>query len=92
MYIIHHLLLLLAPFYCTYRSNRFELFQVTFPLVLEVFFVAIFVNFVIQTFVAYISGLNINYHLYPPPLPNDFLQNDECYRFKVALVLLLLSY
>ena len=42
----------------------------------------------VQTIASYISGINVNYQLYPPPLPSNlsFMMGPD-YRFKFYTVL-----
>ena len=52
----------------------------------------IVLQFYVQTFASYVSGLNVNYQLYPPSIPEalDFMLGPD-YRWKFFVVLAIFS-
>jgi len=91
LYVVHHSLLIITPFYACTQGRRFEIQPLTVVNALEMVIIAVVVNFYVQTVAAYISGLNINYHLHPPTLPFGIFAADQFYRYKVMCLLIPLA-
>ena len=89
IFVLHHGLLVAMP---VYFAARFELLPLTFRYVWHVTWVATLINVNAYTLLSYISGLNINYHLYPPikliKLP---IFDTPFYRFYVIAALIVLT-
>ena len=63
-FVLHHGLLLLTP---VYFAARYGLLPFTWQFLAHATWVATLINVGPYTVLSYLSGLNINYHLYPPP-------------------------
>eukprot|EP00756_Hemistasia_phaeocysticola_P043722 Hpha_TRINITY_DN1729_c0_g1::TRINITY_DN1729_c0_g1_i1::g.158384::m.158384 len=87
IFVLHHTILVLMPLYFALRfrpvpaSVRYFIHSTAF---------ATMVNVTPYTLICYVTGLNLNYHLYPPPLPMDFIQHEH-YRPVVIVILIFLS-
>ncbi|KEG13919.1 TMEM164 family protein, partial [Trypanosoma grayi] len=89
VFVVHHALLLLLPFYF---AARYELLPMTSKRLLHVTSVAVLVNVGPYTLYSYVSGLNLNYMLYPPPkLMHTFPFTSVAYRFYVIVALIVLT-
>ncbi|RNF15293.1 TMEM164 family protein [Trypanosoma conorhini] len=89
VFMVHHGLLLIMP---CYFAARYELLPLTTSHLLHVTAVATLVNIGFYTPYAYISGLNLNYMLYPPPkLMRVFPFTSVAYRFYVIAILIALT-
>ncbi|ORC88203.1 uncharacterized protein TM35_000182600 [Trypanosoma theileri] len=85
-FVFHHGLLLIMPFYF---SARYELLPMNLKHLLHVTAVAVVVNICLYTLISYISGLNVNYMLYPPPkLWGVFPFTSKAYRFYIIAILM----
>jgi hypothetical protein len=89
IFVVHHGLLVLMPFYF---AARYDLLPFTFKYVCHVTWVATLVNVCGYTLLSYVSGLNVNYHLHPPPkLMKLPMFDTPFYRFYVIGILILLA-
>ncbi|KAH9600693.1 Transmembrane protein 164 [Trypanosoma melophagium] len=85
-FVLHHGLLLIMPFYF---SARYELLPMNLKHLLHVTGVATLVNIGPYTLFSYVSGLNLNYMLYPPPkLWGIFPFTSKAYRFYIIAILI----
>ena len=89
MFIIHHGLLVLTPIYF---AARYEILKLDFKFLCHLTMVATLINVGPYTLISYITGLNLNYHLYPPPkLVNTPVFSTIYYRFIVIAGLIVFS-
>lgn len=90
VFVLHHTALALVPFYW---AARYELLPLTKKFVFHVVWVASSVLLGPHAIVAYVSGLNLMYNLYPPPaLRRLALFDHQYYRFVVIAMLILLIF
>jgi hypothetical protein len=89
VFVVHHGLLCLMPFYWAFR---YDLVPMSWRFSWHYTALATFINIDIYTLLSYVSGLNVNYHLYPPPkvMHWPFL-NTVYYRFNVIAALIIIS-
>lgn len=86
MFFLHHGLLVLTPFYF---AARYGLVPFDLPFLTHATWVATLINVGPYTLISYLSGLNVNYHLYPPPkLMKLAIFATQWYRFYVIAVLI----
>lgn len=64
IFVVHHGLLVILPLYYAARHGLLR-FNMTF--LIHATWVATWINVGPYTAVSYLTGLNVNYHLYPPP-------------------------
>lgn len=89
IFIVHHGLLVLMPLYF---AARYDLLPFTWKYVGHVTWVATLANVCGYTLLSYVSGLNVNYHLYPPPkLMKLPVFDTPFYRFYVIGILIALA-
>ncbi|RNF03020.1 TMEM164 family protein [Trypanosoma rangeli] len=89
VFMLHHGLLLLMPFY---YAARYELLPMTTSHLLHVTAVATLVNIGFYTPYSLITGLNLNYMLYPPPkLMRVFPFTAVAYRLYIIAFLIALT-
>lgn len=91
-FMLHHALLVATPFY---YAARYELLPMSVQFFLHATTVATWVNVVPYTLLSYVTGLNVNYMLYPPPNmlkgPVSFIFDTPAYRAWVIGCLILLT-
>lgn len=89
IFVLHHGLLVLLPFYF---AAKFGFLSASLDFFLHSTWIATWVNVGPYTVASYLTGLNVNYHLCPPPklLKMGFFQSIY-YRFYVVLALIVLS-
>lgn len=86
IFIVHHFLLVTCPFYF---AARYRLLPFTWGFLVHVTMVTTWINIGPYTVISYLSGLNVNYHLYPPPkLMNHPVFRTQYYRFIVIGLLI----
>lgn len=89
IFILHHGLLVVMP---VYFAARYGLLPFTLNFLLHATWVATLINVGPYTLISYISGLNVNYHLYPPPkLMGLAVFATPYYRFFVIGILVLMT-
>jgi hypothetical protein len=89
IFVLHHGLLVVMP---VYFAVRYELLPFSARYLWNVTWVATLINVNFYTLLSYVSGLNINYHLYPPPkLMKAAIFATPFYRFYVIAVLVMLA-
>jgi hypothetical protein len=89
IFVLHHGLLVLMP---VYFAARYGLLPFTRPFLLHATWVATLINVGPYTVISYISGLNVNYHLYPPPkLMKLAVFATPYYRFYVIGILVFMT-
>jgi hypothetical protein len=86
LFYAHHALLVVMPFY---YAARYAILPLTPRFLAHVTAVATFINVGPYTVLSYATGLNINYHLHPPPKVTKFM--PESYRWTVIPGLILLT-
>lgn len=88
-FLLHHSMLVLTP---VYWATRYEIIPMSFKFMAHATMVATFINVGPYTIISYITGLNLNYHLYPPPkLMNLAVFKTQAYRVYVIGILILLT-
>ncbi|EAN98430.1 hypothetical protein C3747_204g39 [Trypanosoma cruzi] len=88
-FMVHHGLLFIMPFYF---AVRYDLLPMTRSHLLHATALATLVNIGFYTPYSYISGLNVNYMLYPPPkLMHVFPFKYVAYRFYIIAFLIVLT-
>jgi hypothetical protein len=89
VFMVHHGLLVAMPFYW---ALRYEFVPLTPRFVAHYTWIATFTNVGIYSAISYVSGLNVNYMLYPPPkvMHWPFL-NTVYYRYNVIGLLIVAS-
>ncbi|CUG90599.1 transmembrane protein, putative [Bodo saltans] len=89
IFILHHGMLVLMPIYF---AARYGLLPFTRNFLLHATWVATLINVGPYTLISYVSGLNVNYHLYPPPkLMSLAVFATPYYRFYVVGLLVLMT-
>lgn len=89
IFALHHGMLVAMPFYW---ALRYRLLPLSWGFVCHMTWVAMFVNCGFYTLISYLSGLNVNYMLYPPPKVALWgLLNTPYYRFNVIALLIVTS-
>lgn len=88
---IHHGLLLIQPLYWAFL-RRYPLLPFSSTFLAHLTWIAAFINVGPYTIICYISGLNINYHLFPPTkLLKMPLFMSVYYRYYVIVLLIVCS-
>lgn len=86
VFVVHHGLLVLTPLYF---AVRYQLLPFTWRFLVHATWVATLINVGPYTLISYLSGLNLNYHLYPPPkVSKMWIFATPYYRFYVILALI----
>lgn len=86
IFVVHHGLLVLMPLY---YAIRYGLLPFTLRFLVHATWLATWINVGPYTLVSYVSGLNVNYHLYPPPkLMKLAIFASPFYRFYVIAALI----
>ena len=89
VFLVHHGILVAMPFYW---ALRYELQPLTWRFIGHFTLVATFTNVGIYTLLSYVSGINVNYMLYPPPKVAHWpFLDTPYYRFYVIGLLIVLS-
>jgi hypothetical protein len=86
LFYAHHALLVVMPFY---YAARYGLLPLTPRFIAQATAIGSFMNFGPYTVLSYVTGLNINYNLHPPPKLAKF--TDVSYRWTGAVPALMLS-
>jgi hypothetical protein len=85
VFLIHHGLLMLTPLYW---AARYRMLSYSKEILLVLVSLSCAINFWICTPLAYVSGLNVNYHLHPPTkVANTVVFRSQWYRFTVVSIL-----
>lgn len=89
VFVLHHGLLVVTPYYF---AIRYGLLPFTRDFLIHATWVATFINVGPYTIISYITGLNVNYHLYPPPkLMTLAVFATPYYRYYVIGILVVLT-
>jgi len=89
IFMLHHGLLVIMP---VYYAARHGLVRFSLPFLVHVTWLATWINVGPYTIVSYVTGLNVNYHLYPPPkLMKLAIFATPYYRFYVIAALIVFT-
>lgn len=89
VFILHHGMLVLTP---VYWALRYDLLPMTWHFWLHATWVATLINVGPYQVISYISGLNLNYHLYPPPAVQNKIWVFQTVYYRWYVILMLIAF